>query len=739
MTRPSPARKLAILLATALGVAGCPAKQLETSLPIRGAQDGVSQTIPLIAGRLLDPQGKPVVGATVRAYSPPYRIAGTAAPSRPPALARTDADGTFVLSDPPLGSVAVEAEGAAGMKALKTGIAVAEGAQIELGTLTLRPTGTVRGRVTTADGGSMLGTDVFIPGTDYLGRTDAEGSYALTGVPEGSLAIAAMRPRYRPRVVEGLQLAPGAELIAPVLELSLDAPVLSALTPDHGGPGAIVRLSGENFGASEHRVLQVSFDDTLAVTVRRLGDTLIEAVVPPGATSGDVVVRTDGIASEGRPFRVLSSIVVEPPYAGLFAGARQAYRAVARDTTGTVVPGARLDWELGSPALAKLDADGSLTSLSPGWSEVRARSGTVTGLAAVGITPYRQVLERKIDAPPGGLWLDLAHGPDGSTYLCDWQASRILRLDGGSTAQVVAGTGTAGSSPDGTPAQSALLNHPYGIALDSEGTLYIAENEGHRLRAIPARDTTLFGIPMQTGRVYTIAGTGTKGYNGDGPDARTRQLSSPGGLLLERDGSVLFTDTKNARIRRLTLDGALETVLGGGARPVTSAGIEAASYGEPIRSSLALDASGNIAFADGYRMLVLCRSAGRFLGRDMTPGMAYPVAGYVKAGFNGDGRGLSTLLSAPTGMTFTPQGELLFCDSGGSLLRVLRADGEVRTLAGQRYPDGLGTLNRTDLLPLPAPASGRLFGASAIGFQPDGSLIVPASSPLVLYRLEPSP
>lgn len=738
MTRSFSSRTILLLLATLVAASGCPVQQPGGSFPGRAALDGVSQTIPLIAGRLLDREGRPVAGATVRAYSPPYRVAGATTPSSPPATAKTDADGSFVLSDPPLGTVAVEAEGAAGAKALKTGVTVASGAQIALGTLTLRPTGTIRGRVTTPEGGSLLGTDVFIPGTDYLARADAEGHYALTGVPEGTFALAAMRARYRPRVLEGIQLAAGSELVAPVLELSLDAPVLKAISPDHGGPGTIVRLSGENFGAGAQRVLQVSFGDTLAVTVRRLDDAVIEAVVPPGATSGDVVVRTDGVASEGRPFRVLSSVVVTPPYVGLYLGAQQAFRAVAKDTEGLVVPDAHLDWDLGTPDIASLDARGSLTSLRPGWSEVRAKSGTVTGVAAAGISPFRQVLARAIEAGPNGYWIDTARGPDGSLYLSDWQASRIIRLAEGTPAQLVAGTGTAGSSPDGTPAMNAPLNHPHGIAVDAEGTLFIAENEGHRLLAIPARDTILFGRSMRAGCVYVVAGTGVKGFDGDGPMARERQLSYPGNLLLEPDGSLLFADTRNNRIRRLSPDGALSTVVGGGARPTTSAGIEGASYGEPVRSSLAQDAAGNIAFSDGYRLLVLCRMGGRHFGRDMTPGMVYPVAGYVKAGFNGDGPGRSALISSPIGLAFTPQGHLLFCDGNGTLLRVLRMDGEVRTLAGQRYPDGLGMLNTSDLLPMPAPASARLFGGRTLEVMPDGSVLFPAS-PLSLYRLELAP
>lgn len=737
MTRLTPTRHLALLLAILLAATGCPATQVGTSLSMRGALDGVSQTIPLISGRLLDPQGNPVSGATIRAYSAPYRVAGATPPTQPAVVATTDEDGGFVLTDPPKGSIAVEAREAGSRKALKTGIAIAQGTQLELGTLTLRPTGTIRGQVTIGDGTDLLGTEVFIPGTDYLAKTDASGRYTFTEVPEGSHALAAMRPRYRPRVIEGLQLAPGTELEAPVLALSLDAPVLKVLSPAHGGPGATIRLEGENFGATEHRVLQVSFDDTLAVSVRRVRDTVIEAVVPPGATSGQVVVRSDGIASEGLPFRVLASLELDPPYAGLYVGECQTFRVTATDTTGAQVPAPVVSWELGTPALGSLDSSGQFAAREDGWTEVRARSGATTGLAATGITSYTQTPLFPDSSLPDGSGSDLAIGPDGTIYTSDWRTCRIYRRDASGQPIVVAGTGVEATSPDGTLAAEASLARPVGLAVDAAGNLFFVESTAHRVRVIPAQDGTLCGQSVVAGRLHTLAGSGTAGYNGDGPDARAQHLKSPGDVLLEADGGLIVSDTGNNRIRRIAPDGSLVTLVGGGARLLPSAGVEAKSYGETINNGLARDAAGNVAFTDGARVLFYCREAGTHFGRPMHAGMVYTVAGHAQAGFNGDGPALARQLSAPTGMLFTPSGELLLCAISNLLLRKLCPDGTLRTIAGQRYPSSYPLYSRTDLLPEPGPATARRFGSSQIGLMPDGRLIIGETTSLRLFQLEP--
>ncbi|HEY9854326.1 MAG TPA: carboxypeptidase-like regulatory domain-containing protein, partial [Stenomitos sp.] len=129
-------RHLAGALALLLTLAGCDPRLLPGGgLPNTGVpQDGISQTIPLIEGELVDAAGQPVEGATVRAYVAPYRIEALSPDPVSASETTTDAHGAFKLVAPSLGSVAVEARGK-GQKALRTGVSVKSGTQVELGTL----------------------------------------------------------------------------------------------------------------------------------------------------------------------------------------------------------------------------------------------------------------------------------------------------------------------------------------------------------------------------------------------------------------------------------------------------------------------------------------------------------------------------------------------------------------------------------------------------------------------------
>lgn len=89
---------------------------------------------------------------------------------------------------------------------------------------------------------------------------------------------------------------------------------------------------------------------------------------------------------------------------------------------------------------------------------------------------------------------------------------------GGITINTYAGNGTRGSSPDGTPASQALLNNPNGIAVDSEGNVYIADAPTHTIKMVRSSD----------GQMVVFAGrTGARGFSGDGGQARAALLNTP--------------------------------------------------------------------------------------------------------------------------------------------------------------------------------------------------------------------
>ncbi|MHA7962451.1 NHL domain-containing protein, partial [Streptomyces sp. L500] len=95
----------------------------------------------------------------------------------------------------------------------------------------------------------------------------------------------------------------------------------------------------------------------------------------------------------------------------------------------------------------------------------------------------------------------------------------------------VAGTGVAGFGGDNGPGVSAQLNRPYGIAVDSTGTLYFSDFSNHRVRKI----TT-------DGKVSTVAGTGVAGFSGDNGPAVSAQLNYPREVAVDSAGTVYIAD-----------------------------------------------------------------------------------------------------------------------------------------------------------------------------------------------------
>ena len=146
---------------------------------------------------------------------------------------------------------------------------------------------------------------------------------------------------------------------------------------------------------------------------------------------------------------------------------------------------------------------------------------------------------------------------DGNLYIADFDNHRIRRVDASGNISTVAGAGTAGFSGDGGPASGAMLDGPSGVALDSAGNLYIADGNNHRIRKVDAR----------TGNISTIAGTGTAGFGGDGGPASEAQFNGPARIAVDRAGNLYIADTDNHRIRRIR-GAAAAVLLPLGKRPV---------------------------------------------------------------------------------------------------------------------------------------------------------------------------
>ena len=125
------------------------------------------------------------------------------------------------------------------------------------------------------------------------------------------------------------------------------------------------------------------------------------------------------------------------------------------------------------------------------------------------------------------------------------------------TITTFAGTGAPGTTPDGAPIQGTPLSGPRAMDVDREGNLWLVTREGNQV----------LKLDMLYERVYVIAGTGQKGYSGDGGPARNATFRSPKGISLDKQGNVWIADTENNVVRRIDMaTGSIETVAGTGER-----------------------------------------------------------------------------------------------------------------------------------------------------------------------------
>jgi type 1 glutamine amidotransferase len=140
-------------------------------------------------------------------------------------------------------------------------------------------------------------------------------------------------------------------------------------------------------------------------------------------------------------------------------------------------------------------------------------------------------------------------------YVADLGNRRVRAVDlATGIVRTVAGNGSKGVPRDGGDALSEPLVDPRAIALDPWGNLYICERSGHALRVVGT-----------SGKIRTVAGTGERGYSGDGGPAREARLDGPKHLFVEPSGDVLITDTENHAIRRYSpVDATIRHVAGTG-------------------------------------------------------------------------------------------------------------------------------------------------------------------------------
>lgn len=359
---------------------------------------------------------------------------------------------------------------------------------------------------------------------------------------------------------------------------------------------------------------------------------------------------------------------------------------------------------LAAPGGIAVDAAKNIFIADTGNHRIRriSPSGAIVTVAGNGKFGFSGDGGAAVDASmewPAGITGDNA----GNLYVADRGTNSVRRISTNGIIATVAGNGMAGYSGDGEPATQAALAGPNGLAIDSSGNLFIADSYNNRIRMVtsggiistvaqlpypvavaPESNGNLLALQIISGArlvrikpdqtIQNIAGGSATGFHGDGGPAADAGLWNPFAMALDATGAIYIADTANNRIRKISLDGIINSVAGSDdpSLAYTADGGPARGASLLLPWGVAADSNGNVFISD----------AGENRIRQVSPdGTITTVAGTGEFGFAGDsGPAKRARLSGPFGLTLDGAGNLYFID--GSRIRRVSPDGIIQTIAG---------------------------------------------------------
>ena len=274
--------------------------------------------------------------------------------------------------------------------------------------------------------------------------------------------------------------------------------------------------------------------------------------------------------------------------------------------------------------------------------------GTITTIAGTGERGFSgdrgPATAARLDFPG-----DVAVDGAGNVYIM--ASFRIRKVDSTGTITTVAGTGRGYFSGDGGPAVEAEF-YPDGVAVDGAGNLYIADGLNNHIRKVDS-----------TGTITTIAGTGERGFSGDGGPAVEAQLGGPSGVAVDGAGNVYFNEIDNPRIRKVDSMGTITTIAGTGERGFSGdrgPAVEA-QFRDP--RGVAVDWAGNVYITDGFNNRIR---------KVDSMGTITTIAGRGGYGFGGDGGPADrAYLRDPWGVAVDGVGNVYISDRSNDCIRKL--------------------------------------------------------------------
>jgi sugar lactone lactonase YvrE len=315
--------------------------------------------------------------------------------------------------------------------------------------------------------------------------------------------------------------------------------------------------------------------------------------------------------------------------------------------------------QLGGPTGLAVNAQANVYIADTTNNRVRrvTPAGTITTIAGANTAALGDggpATSARLRSPVG-----LAIDRQGSLYIAEANDARVRKVSPDGTITTIAGTGARGSSGDGGPATSAKLYFPRGVAVDAQGSVYISDYELQTVRKVnPA------------GTITTFAGTGRGGFSGDGGPATSAQLRYPEGIAVDGSGNVYIADRGNGRVRKVSPAGTITTIAGGGASLGDGGAATSARLSNP--EGLAVDAQGNVYIADWGHYLVLKVSGGTIT---TIAGTGAPACGpfTIGAAIGDGGPATSAPVCQPWGLALDGQGNLYVAEQGRSRVRKVTA------------------------------------------------------------------
>jgi hypothetical protein len=346
-------------------------------------------------------------------------------------------------------------------------------------------------------------------------------------------------------------------------------------------------------------------------------------------------------------------------------------------------------------------------------------AGIISTIAGNGLAGFSgdggAAVSAKINGPVG-----VVADTYGNVFIADYVNRRVRKVSASGIITTIAGNGTAGTAGDGGEARLAQLGFVAGIAINSIGEIFVADNTYAKIRKVSV-----------SGIITSIAGNGKSGFSGDGGIATAATFNAINSVAADKLGNLFIADTYNYRVRKVNVDGIVSTVAGNGGGAFDGSGDGGAATSAQIYrpSFLAVDALGNILISTNFQIrkvttgtgiinTIAGNGTGGYCGdggptakaqfyhpvgvfedstgntflvdrenhriRKITKtGIITTFAGNGKGGFSGDGSQATTAqLNYPTSVAADAAGNMYITDHGNARIRKVSPTGIITTIAG---------------------------------------------------------